>query len=99
MSRIKDDPQKMWKRRIIDMELNYHARPIQKNVRLSRTRLTCELWSREENDTTLTTLTCKHESPEHPDAAAVVEEPQSQTRGGVVKSRAQILVQLKTSHV
>ncbi|GFV49697.1 hypothetical protein TNCV_4042711 [Trichonephila clavipes] len=32
MSKIKDDPQKMWKRRIIDMELNYHARPIQKNV-------------------------------------------------------------------
>ncbi|GFV61001.1 hypothetical protein TNCV_3845801 [Trichonephila clavipes] len=36
MSKIKDDPQKMWKRRIIDMELNYHARPIQKNVGLSR---------------------------------------------------------------
>ncbi|GFS81584.1 hypothetical protein TNCV_2440191, partial [Trichonephila clavipes] len=36
MSKIKDDPQKMWKRRIIDMELNYHARPIQRNVGLSR---------------------------------------------------------------
>ncbi|GFW63602.1 hypothetical protein TNCV_4328901 [Trichonephila clavipes] len=36
MSKIKDDPQMMWKRRIIDMELNYHARPIQKNVGLSR---------------------------------------------------------------
>ncbi|GFV06706.1 hypothetical protein TNCV_1611191 [Trichonephila clavipes] len=36
MSKIKDDPQKMWKRRIIDMKLNYHARPIQKNVGLSR---------------------------------------------------------------
>ncbi|GFV26056.1 hypothetical protein TNCV_4398681 [Trichonephila clavipes] len=30
MSKIKDDPQKMWKKRIIDMKLNYHARPIQK---------------------------------------------------------------------
>ncbi|GFY09634.1 hypothetical protein TNCV_381291 [Trichonephila clavipes] len=36
MCKIKDDPQKMWKGRIIDMELNYHARPIQKNVGLSR---------------------------------------------------------------
>ncbi|GFW17183.1 hypothetical protein TNCV_2763061 [Trichonephila clavipes] len=36
MSKIKDDPQKMWKRRIIDMELNYPTRPIQKNVGLSR---------------------------------------------------------------
>ncbi|GFX22293.1 hypothetical protein TNCV_2951341 [Trichonephila clavipes] len=39
MSKIKDDPQKIWKRRIIDMELNYHARPIQKNVSLSRSNL------------------------------------------------------------
>ncbi|GFW57436.1 uncharacterized protein TNCV_543481 [Trichonephila clavipes] len=37
MSKIKGDPQKMWKRRIIDMELNYDARPIQKNEGLSRT--------------------------------------------------------------
>ncbi|GFX86706.1 transposable element Tcb2 transposase [Trichonephila clavipes] len=37
MSKIKDDPQKMRKRRIIDMELNCHASPIQKNVSLSRT--------------------------------------------------------------
>ncbi|GFV34369.1 hypothetical protein TNCV_4023841 [Trichonephila clavipes] len=35
MSKIKD-PQKMWKRRIIDMELNYHAKQIQKNVGLPR---------------------------------------------------------------
>ncbi|GFT43163.1 hypothetical protein TNCV_5120101 [Trichonephila clavipes] len=36
MSKVKDDPQKMWKRRIIDMELNFHTTPIQKNVGLSR---------------------------------------------------------------
>ncbi|GFS53693.1 hypothetical protein TNCV_731031 [Trichonephila clavipes] len=34
MSKIKDDPQKMWKRRIIDMELKYHARSIQKRLYL-----------------------------------------------------------------
>ncbi|GFU93705.1 hypothetical protein TNCV_2185851 [Trichonephila clavipes] len=42
MSKIKDDPQNMWKRRTIDMELNYHARPIQKNVGLSRKKKTFE---------------------------------------------------------